>query len=56
MFGDKRPSSDDEIIHWLVNLNTDIRMIEMHASSTLAAFKCQVTLSYGLKQEETLTM
>ena len=44
MFGKARPPIDDETFHWMVNFNSDVRCIELHASCTLAAFRAEVSL------------
>ena len=56
MFPYTTSSSDDDILVWIVSFNTDIKIIDLHASCNLAAFKQQVSLSYGLDHADTLRL
>jgi hypothetical protein len=45
-------SNDDDVLIWFVSFNTAIKMIELHASSSLALFKQHVKIIFGLEDED----
>jgi hypothetical protein len=49
-------SSENEIICWVVTFNSVGKLLEMHYSCSLAAFKEQVRESYGLNDEDILRL
>ena len=45
-------NDDNDVLIWFVSFNTAIKMIELHASSSLALFKQHVKIIFGLEDEE----
>jgi hypothetical protein len=45
-------NDDNDVLIWFVSFNTAIKMIELHASSSLALFKQHVKIIFGLEDED----
>ena len=44
-------TTSDEMLTWIVRFNTDIKVIDMPASSPLALFKQEFLLTFGQREE-----